>query len=187
MGKVKPAPQGAEKNDSQTNPSSRRSSRGATPKEDITIAGTPAADPLPGLSNLERRRLAAALPGSNTASGIKRPPSTARKLSALSAHKRRLPTDTATPGGPTQSTSKRQISSPPQKQTSATPSQDQPMEEPKSPPNKGAPPMTVAEVFACLDLIKYPPCSIPTCLSHRNNNNCVLVGFLLNSFNRLKN
>lgn len=144
MGKVKPAPQGAGKKDSQTSPSLRRSSRGTIAIEDNTIAGTPDADPLPGPSNLERRRIAATLPGSTTASGIKRPPPTGRKLSALSAHKRRLPTD-ATPGS-IASAGRRQFSSPPQKEATKTPSQEPQMEGAKSPPIKGAPPMTVAEV-----------------------------------------
>ena len=148
MGKVKPAPQGAEK----SNPNSRRSSRGTTPKEDNAITGTPAAAPPPGPSTLERPRLAATLPGLNTASGAKRPPSTGRKLSALSAHKRRLPTDGATPGR-TPSTSKRQLSSPPQKQATGTPSQEPQMEGAKSPPGKGAPPMTVAEVKNLINII----------------------------------
>lgn len=143
MGKVKPAPQGAGKKDSQTSPSLRRSSRGTIAIEDNTIAGTPDADPLPGPSNLERRRIAATLPGSTTASGIKRPPPTGRKLSALSAHKRRLPTD-ATPGS-IASAGRRQFSSPPQKEATKTPSQEPQMEGAKSPPIKGAPPMTVAE------------------------------------------
>jgi len=144
MGKLKPAPQGAEKKDPQTNPNLRRSSRETIAKEEDTIAGTPATDPLPGPSNLERRRLAATLSGSNTASGVKRPPPTGRKLSALSAHKRRLPTD-ATPGS-VASTGRRQFSSPPQKEATETPSQEPQMESAKSPPVKGAPPMTVAEV-----------------------------------------
>jgi hypothetical protein len=138
MGKVKPAPQGADKKDPQTNP---RSSRVATPKADNSTAGTPAAP----RSNIERRRLAATSPGLNTASGAKRPPSTGRKLSALSAHKRRLPTD-STPGRTPNSSGKRQISSPPEKQATGTPSQDPQMEPAKSPLTKGAPPMTVAEV-----------------------------------------
>jgi hypothetical protein len=145
MGKVKPAPRGAEKKDLQTSPSLRRSSRETIAKEDDTIAGTPAAAPLPGPSNLERRRLAATLSGSNTTSGVKRPPPTGRKLSALSAHKRRLPTDT-TPGN-VASASRRHISSPPQKEATKTPSQEPQMEGEKLLPVQGAPPMTVAEVI----------------------------------------
>ncbi len=158
MGKVKPAPQGADKKDTRIIP---RSSRGTTSKEDNTIAVTPAAAP----SNVERRRLAATLPGSNTASGAKRPPSTGRKLSALSAHKRRRPTD-ATPGKtPNTNGSKKQIiSSPPQKQATGTPSQEPQIKAVKSPPNKGAPPMTVAEVKKKTSLVLtvgvrlFPPC-----------------------------
>ena len=158
MGKVNPAPQGAEKKETQSN-QTRRSPRAAAAQEkEDTITGTPSGNPLPGSSNIERRRLAATLPGSNTASGIKRPPSTGRKLSALSAHKRRLPTTAdGTPGSGPSTVSKRQISSPPQKEATGTPSQSQQMEEGKSPPGKGAPPMTVAEV-------NYPFCLL-NCLS----------------------
>lgn len=144
MGKVKPAPEGAKEKETQGNQTRRSPRATPLPEKQGIIAGTPAGNPLPGPSNIERRRLASTLPGGTTNSSVKRPPSTGRKLSALSAHKRRLTTD-GTPGAAPSTSKRNQISSPPSKQGPSNETQQQ-MEGAKSPPATGAPPMTVAEV-----------------------------------------
>lgn len=140
MGKVKPAPKGAEGKDKksrQANPP-KRSPRTRSRSE--SIAGTP-----PKGQNKEKRRLVATLRGTSTSpGGVKHSTSTGRKLSALSANKRRLEGSEA-PSVPR----KRQLSSP--QQTTTSPVAAKPTEG-SQPMRNGAPPMTVAEVRDCSKL-----------------------------------